>query len=400
MNNILQIIRTCSITSIVLLLSQQLFAQLWFSTAFSSSQTGKPTSLDLLSFNDMISNPKIRDPAAHRHYQATSIPIGVKSIEANPSRGIEAVMESGWKSVVITEIFPDPTPSNGLPSYEYVEILNRSGSNIKLEEWQLRDESTGMVLPDVELASGNYMILSSEPGQFDAYGAALASVNFPTLNNVGDVIMLFNADGELIDSVRYRQSWYRDRDKSNGGWSLELIDPENGCGDQQNWIASEDPSGGTPGRKNSVYAEKPDVNPPILVSVQLLSDQLLRIRFNERLSNAVPETNCFEFNPPLKVDTITFTDQSLMLLDLLIVDRLQAGITYKVAVTGIQDCAGNAAQTYSQPMIFGKPEVAAMGDIVINEILFDPTPLGVDFIELLNTSGKFIDISNWSFGNY
>jgi hypothetical protein len=38
-------------------------------------------------------------------------------------------------------------------------------------------------------------------------------------------------------------------------------------------------------------------------------------------------------------------------------------------------------------------------DIVINEILFNPRPTGVDFVEVFNNSSKFINIKNWSVAN-
>lgn len=41
------------------------------------------------------------------------------------------------------------------------------------------------------------------------------------------------------------------------------------------------------------------------------------------------------------------------------------------------------------------PEPPSQGDIVINEILFNPKPGGVDFIELFNKSDRKIDLRNW-----
>jgi hypothetical protein len=49
---------------------------------------------------------------------------------------------------------------------------------------------------------------------------------------------------------------------------------------------------------------------------------------------------------------------------------------------------------------FSLPETPIAGDIIINEILFDPITGGSDFIEILNRSDKTINLSNFSFGNY
>jgi hypothetical protein len=52
--------------------------------------------------------------------------------------------------------------------------------------------------------------------------------------------------GQLVDSVNYNTDWYRDDDKLEGGWTLEMIDPNNICGEENNWSSSENPAGGTP----------------------------------------------------------------------------------------------------------------------------------------------------------
>ena len=73
------------------------------------------------------------------------------------------------------------------------------------------------------------------------------------LTVAGKFLALKNADGQIIDSLTYSVSLYNDDDKKSGGFSMERIDPENTCYQQNNWKASQNLSGGTPGEKNSVY---------------------------------------------------------------------------------------------------------------------------------------------------
>ena len=40
--------------------------------------------------------------------------------------------------VLITELMADPTPSVGLPPYEYVELWNAAGTPVDLSGWTLR----------------------------------------------------------------------------------------------------------------------------------------------------------------------------------------------------------------------------------------------------------------------
>jgi hypothetical protein len=86
------------------------------------------------------------------------------------------------------------------------------------------------------------------------------------LNNSADVLILKDGNENTIDSVNYSDRWYKDEDKRAGGWTLEIIDPDNTCSEDQNWIASEGDAGGTPGTQNSVFANKPDLTGPKLVS--------------------------------------------------------------------------------------------------------------------------------------
>jgi lamin tail-like protein len=60
-------------------------------------------------------------------------------------------------------------------------------------------------------------------------------------------------------------------------------------------------------------------------------------------------------------------------------------------VTGLKDCAGNAVgeRNYAD---FGMPQDFDAGDIVINEILFNPRTGGADFVELVNRTAGVIDL--------
>jgi hypothetical protein len=49
---------------------------------------------------------------------------------------------------------------------------------------------------------------------------------------------------------------------------------------------------------------------------------------------------------------------------------------------------------------FALPESPAPLDIKINEILFNPRPTGTDFIEIVNTSDKFLNLKGWSLSTF
>src|SRR5205085_1337477 len=65
---------------------------------------------------------------------------------------------------------------------------------------------------------------------------------------------------------------------------------------------------------------------------------------------------------------------------------------------GIRDCAGNEIGAYNKTQI-GLPQPAASGDVVINEVLFNPKPDGEDYVEIYNRSTKVIDAVTLSIAN-
>lgn len=304
------------------------------------------------------------------------------------------------KDVIITEIFADPSPKVELPDAEYIELFNRSASPLDLSGWTLTDGSSAANL-STTLLSGQYLIItpSSAAADLASFGDVLGVSGFPSLNNTADAIILKNSAGHTIDSVRYADSWYRDDVKKEGGWSLELIDPNNPCGEEDNWAASEDAHGGTPGKQNSINAEKPDRTGPIMIAAIPQSETTITLVFNEKLANELPEINTISIQPALKVQSVHFSSITLKELTLLLNEPLQPLTLYTLTLQDVHDCNGNNIVDGMDQVAFALPEKADSLDIVINEILFNPRPTGVDFVEVVNISDKFINLKNWSIAN-
>ncbi|HEY9488016.1 MAG TPA: lamin tail domain-containing protein, partial [Chryseosolibacter sp.] len=306
------------------------------------------------------------------------------------------------KDVIITEFLPDPAPPQGLPEQEYIELYNRSASPMNLDGWSLADGSRNVHLGPFILLPGSYVILtdSHDVESYQSFGQVLQVSPFPSLNNAGDMIILKDADGVLIDSLSYTEAWYRDEEKAEGGWSLELIDPENICLDDKNWIAAEAVAGGTPGSQNSVYASRPDNTGPQLVSALPVDSLTLILSFDEKLEKRIPDVAVFTIAPPLKFISIAFEVGSLNRISLTLGEPIIAGKEYTIAVASLFDCTGNRIQDEFSRARFVLPQEAFPQDIIINEILFNPRPTGVDFVELYNRSLKTIDLKDWSLRNF
>lgn len=308
----------------------------------------------------------------------------------------------GYNELLITEIMARETPAVGLPAVEYIELHNPTEKVLTLQGIRYSDATSTTTLPNAILQPGEYAVVVSntQVANFSQYGRVIGISNFPSLNNTGELLQLRQPNGRLIYAVNYSDLWYRDNTKRNGGWSLEMIDVANPCAGAENWIASSDPHGGTPAQPNSVAASIPDNTPPTLLSVTAQAPGRLVLRFNERLDSAqVVNVSRYtlspagigiaaaEVAPPLFEEVILHLDSPL-----------QERQRYALTATGIRDCAGNLS---SQPLTatFALPSVPEPGDLVINEVLFNPRPGGVDFVELVNRSDKYINLQNWQLAN-
>jgi hypothetical protein len=301
------------------------------------------------------------------------------------------------KDIIITEIFADPTPIIGLPETEYIEIFNRSENPVDLKNWALSDNSQNIKLKSYILLPKEYLTLTTSSKAFQ-FESVLGISSFPTLTNTGESLVLKDTLGNTIDSVLFSIEWYRDSEKSDGGWSLELIDPNNICSEGENWTSSVNEKGGTPGKANSVLAEKPDLTAPQVLSVFALNADTVIIDFNEKLNAHLPLPAEITMTPPVGISSVVFFDQSMRSYIVTLNSQLTSRVRYKLELSNVSDCAGNIF-IGDQLLEFALPEIANPGDIVINELLFNPRPTGVDFVEIYNRSQKFINLKNWTLAN-
>ena len=294
----------------------------------------------------------------------------------------------------------DPTPVVGLPEAEFIELHNATPDRFfELGGWTISDGGTPAVLPAATLGPGEFVILTTvaDAPLFTGFGTVLAVPGFPALNNSGDPLVLTDDNGTTIDAVTYDLSWYNDAVKDDGGWTLEQIDPTTPCSGAANWTASNAGAGGTPGAQNSVYAIVPDSDPPVLVSVQVNGPSQVVLVFNEALDTDGIGTAGYTIDPFLDVaQAVPGPQANTVVLDLN--DQLVVGEVYTVTVTGLTDCPGNPIGG-DNSAVFGLPEAVLPGDLVINEVLYDPRVGGSDFVELYNRSGKVLGLAGLRMAN-
>ena len=304
--------------------------------------------------------------------------------------------------ILIHEIMADPDPEVGLPPYEYVELCNRSNYPINLEGWTLMLGSSRKDISSLTLQPKSYLIMANEDARqaLDSYGQFAGFSSF-AVTNAGADILLLNADGSMIHNVNYTDNWYGDDYKKLGGWSLELIDPLNPCGDVSNWKASADISGGTPGKRNSVFEANPDMAQPQVQRVTVDDSVTITVYFTETMDSLImkdPAAYLLDNQLGQPVAALPhFPGYKAVTLTL--PQPLSEGVVYTLSLTlQMKDCAGNLTNAESTAR-FAIPSIALPLDIVLNEVLFDPKGDGADFVEIYNRSSKVIDLRNLTLAN-
>jgi hypothetical protein len=302
--------------------------------------------------------------------------------------------------VVFNEIFPDPNPSVGLPGYEFLELYNRTENNISLKGWTLTIGSSEKSFENVVIPKNGYLIVGKDDaaGDYAPYGLFYGFGTFSLVNS-GQTLMLKDQHGDLIAEVRYDDTWYRDPDKEDGGWSMEEINPDNLCSGSANWRASVNPAGGTPGTQNSVYEDI--LLKPSLQSFELMSEDVISLIFDQKMDKeSLSDPQNYFVNNGVGNPSGAYPDiNDPARVGLVFAGAFENGVNYALTIKkSLKNCMGLEMEQDTTVM-FGNPEEIGPGDIVINEILFDPLTGGEDYVELYNRSDKFLDVSQLKIGS-
>ena len=322
----------------------------------------------------------------------------------SPNKGLISFYKHKAFDVVINELMPDPDPAINLPTEEYVELKNRTPFKINLKNWTISTPTSTKKIPNLTIEPDSFVVLTAAGNfnAFDNYGVFVYEVtSFPSLLNDGTTLTIRDSNGVVINSIAYTSSWYNDAGKVDGGWSMEQIDANNPCGGQSNWRASTNAYGGTPGRRNSVISSNTDNTSPILERIAVLSADTIMLFFNESLDSlSLQNPASYTFDNGLTAPTyILPISADFKKVKLKLSSSLVGSTIYNCTVTGnIKDCVGNLISTGSSAL-FGLPLPALPNDVVINEVLFDPTTTGIDFVELYNRSNKIIDLKDLRIGS-
>ncbi|MEJ5262691.1 MAG: lamin tail domain-containing protein [Ignavibacterium sp.] len=174
-------------------------------------------------------------------------------------------------TVVINEIMFDPDVDNS----EYIEFYNQSSDSINIGGWTISDENGNtykLYSTSFSLPPKSYFLLIADSimlGKYNLYNYDYKNVVGTSslgLVNTGELILLKDVQGNVIDSVYYSDMWHNKNIVSTKNKSLERINPALGSNDQFNWSTCVNEVGGTPGYENSIFTENKSLQSGVSVS--------------------------------------------------------------------------------------------------------------------------------------
>lgn len=177
----------------------------------------------------------------------------------------------GFRDLVINEVLFNPKQGGG----EFVEVYNRSGRIINMQDFYLGDRLISSELLLLEDAAfmlftrSKSFLISDYPNA--VLDNAYEMVNMPRYRNeIGDVVLKWGSF--MVDSLRYTSSMHQPFLKDVKGVSLERIgyDVETNAAGSFNSAAIL-AGGATPGYANSSYVEKKDTENKVFLNSRTLS---------------------------------------------------------------------------------------------------------------------------------
>ncbi|MDZ7359984.1 MAG: lamin tail domain-containing protein [candidate division KSB1 bacterium] len=304
--------------------------------------------------------------------------------------------------VRINEIMYAP-PAN---QPEWIELFNPQPNTVALADWVLQDESnTGAAIKGKPLMQPqSYLVLAASPTVAVLFKIADSLVvvleNFPTLNNTGDVLLLRDFSGAVIDSAAYQTNW------GAPGVSAEKIrhERENVTA---NWRPSQDSRGGTPAALNSVSPRDID-----LAAIRLQFDPpqpragddvhlIAAVRnAGRRRIESFTVTFAFDRNQDNAIQTgeeigVISVTQPIASEDSTVIRQLwrqpPSGRHRILAAvfTTLDAVSSNNRTAAHLPVGYGSRSV------VINEIYYAPRSGEVEWVEFYNRSNQAVDLSAW-----
>ena len=135
----------------------------------------------------------------------------------------------------------------------------------------------------------------------------------------------------------------------------------------------------------------PDTEGPVIIGSNIISPAEIHIVFNESILVSSLDNLILGVSPtdnPILSATLSSTNNNV--LEVVFQNEFSSGVFHEISVQGLEDEKSNLME--EGKFSFKIALSPSLGDVVINEILFDPVVGGSDYVEILNYSDKLLDL--------
>ena len=134
-----------------------------------------------------------------------------------------------------------------------------------------------------------------------------------------------------------------------------------------------------------------DETAPQITDVEIITASQIEITFDEALnSNSATSAANYIFDPFISIASVELDENLPFIITIFLNDPLPSGQLTELNIQNITDIVGNIIQPSNFELRL--TEQPTIGDLLLNEILFDPFINGEDFVEIVNVSEKFLNL--------
>jgi len=291
-----------------------------------------------------------------------------------------------------------PYPESG--EDEFVELYYHGTESLSLAGWGIADQNDNPALfGDIRVENYNYIVIGADSSLFtDIPDSSLFLTpisSFPTLNNGGDAIRIYDPFNTLIDSLIYSNNW-----DYNRGQSMEKVNTNLASSDSASWLPSVNNNGITPGIRNSVmpwpidggllfdYISLYPIIPTHSDSVELLIP-IVNLGQNSLFGNMYIEYNEEEL-ASTDISIPTPGDTSVVTL---IIPPLASGENELLLAIDVLDDGNTSNNTNTIVVKVRYP----FGTVRLNEFMARPNNDQTEYIEMVSFDS--FNLYDWSFSD-
>jgi hypothetical protein len=295
--------------------------------------------------------------------------------------------------LIINEVMTQPKENGSLPFSEYIELYNPTNYTFSIKNFQWVVNSRNMtILNDQLIGPGQFLVFgpSSAASHWEGNDSFIPLSNWLALHNEELELRLLSDKGQIMDQAQLYKYLHNLPTKRNGGWSFERISSNYTCYTPLNWASSEHPEGGTPGRINSIQSNE---LPEITIQTEIINGKTIQINFSADIQHLrefrIEDIQVYEAG--LTVGEVERISASAILLHF--TSPIPSGHNITLTLETMDLCT-ERSQLFRTAFL--QSEIPSTGDVLLNEILFDPKTGGSEFIELYNTSQHAFDLKKFS----